>query len=351
MTSTAGSAIAFLPLQEVHIPLLRQWLKEPHVSEFWQETEDEAEFRQKFLNQLPERGVFPFIISLESTPIGYIQYYEARKVGGGWWPTAKEGTFGIDQFIGEPTFIGRGFGTRIIRQFMQELFQKPNVVEIITDPEPRNKRAIRAYEKAGFRSVGEIETPGGKALLMRAARSDSESEKDSFEKFQIRPIEETSAAEIELVASRMRETLMEVLGAEEGSSMYSMDWLKQRVMFHLDPALSTAKVYVAENESGFIAGHTIVRVEKDETGNRFGLFSTTFVAPEFRGQGIATQLLKTGENWMMDQGLTEATTYTSESNTKLISLYDRHGYKITATYPKKKMIRLHKSLSARANGN
>jgi hypothetical protein len=29
----------------------------------------------------------------------YIQHYQANKVGGGWWPEAIEGTFGIDQFI------------------------------------------------------------------------------------------------------------------------------------------------------------------------------------------------------------------------------------------------------------
>ena len=163
--------IAFLPLQEKHIPLLRAWLKEPHVAEFWQETENEEEFRQKFLSKLPERGVSPFVIAIDSKPIGYIQYYDACKVGGGWWPDAKEGTFGIDQFIGDPSFIGRGFGTKIINKFVDDLFSRRTFREIITDPEPTNKRAIRAYEKVGFKAVGEIKTPGGDALLMRMERS------------------------------------------------------------------------------------------------------------------------------------------------------------------------------------
>src|SRR5258708_3500010 len=34
-----------------------KWLKEPHVAEFWQETENEEAFRQKFLHKLRERGV------------------------------------------------------------------------------------------------------------------------------------------------------------------------------------------------------------------------------------------------------------------------------------------------------
>ncbi len=165
------SKIDFLPLQELHIPLLREWLKEPHVAEFWQETDNEEAFRLKFLTKLKERGVTPFIIEVDSKPIGYIQYYETCKAGGGWWPNAKPGTFGIDQFIGDLTMIGRGLGTQIIKKFVDDLFVNPLVIEIITDPDPKNNRAIRAYEKVGFKAIKEIKTPGGDALLMHIQRT------------------------------------------------------------------------------------------------------------------------------------------------------------------------------------
>lgn len=166
------NTIEFSSLQEHHIPLLRKWLKEPHVAEFWQETEDEEKFRDKFLGKLPERGVSAFVILVDSKLIGYIQYYDACKVGGGWWPDAEEGTFGIDQFIGDPDMVGKGLGTEIIKRFVENIFLLSKVSQIITDPEPMNKRAIRAYEKVGFKSIGEIKTPGGAALLMRLKRID-----------------------------------------------------------------------------------------------------------------------------------------------------------------------------------
>lgn len=163
-------SIQFLAFQEVHLPLLRSWLKEPHVSEFWQESDDDNELREKFLHKLPARGVSAFVISLDSKPIGFIQYYEAHKVGGGWWPNMESGIYGIDQFIGDASKVGKGLGTKIIRKFVENLFTNTNVKEIITDPEPQNKRAIRCYENVGFQRVEEIQTPGGKALLMKMNR-------------------------------------------------------------------------------------------------------------------------------------------------------------------------------------
>ena len=63
---------------------------------------------------------------------------------------------------------------------------------------------------------------------------------DSLSELKIREIDPTSKEEISLVASRMRETLIEVLGEERGTALYSMDWLRNRVLWHLDPTQTSA---------------------------------------------------------------------------------------------------------------
>jgi ribosomal protein S18 acetylase RimI-like enzyme len=160
----------------------------------------------------------------------------------------------------------------------------------------------------------------------------------------IRSLDPGSDAEIDLVATRMRATLIEVLGEAEGASMYSMEWLRDRVRFHLDPARSTAEVFLAVLPEGAIAAHTIVRVETDDAGRTFGLVSTTYVEPSSRRLGVAHALLDHGEAWFRAHHLTAAETYTSDSNTRLIALYQAHGYAITSTHPDKRMVVLSKRL-------
>jgi GNAT superfamily N-acetyltransferase len=164
----------------------------------------------------------------------------------------------------------------------------------------------------------------------------------------VREIHADSPDEVEWVARGMRQTLIEVEGEATGTALYTMEWLEQRVRWHLDPTQSTAGVFVAQNAQGQIVGHTIVRAES-ESGKRYGLISTTYVEPESRKQNIATSLLLRGESWMRDHGLPEAATWTSATNTRLITLYHKHGYAITAHHvhetTKTPMIRLTKLIA------
>lgn len=162
----------------------------------------------------------------------------------------------------------------------------------------------------------------------------------------VREIAKGSQAEVDLVAQRMRETLVEVLGEERGTLLYTMDWLRERVLWHMDPSKSRAQIYLAEIDEGSgarVAGHTIVRVDRDDGGRPIGLFSTTYVEPGARRSGVATSLLLRGEAWLMAEGMMVAVTDTSEANAKLIRLFEKHGYAIVVRASD--MVRLEKRFS------
>jgi RimJ/RimL family protein N-acetyltransferase len=157
---------SFKPLQESDLNLLCHWFSEPHVKEWWNDHLTDDEIKSKYKKRIGDTIVAPFIAYLDDRPIGFIQYYQADKVGEGWWPDEVEGTIGIDQFIGEGDLINLGIGTKMIRAFIDDLFCSPDVKKIITDVDPKNLRAIRCYEKVGFEFVKEIVTPDGLAYLM-----------------------------------------------------------------------------------------------------------------------------------------------------------------------------------------
>ena len=109
---------------------------------------------------------------LDAKPVGFIQSYTAVAFHAeGWWLNESDpGVRGIDQFIADPALLDQGIGTAMIRAFDAQLFADPSVIRIQTDPDSKNARAIRCYEKAGFHPTSIVDTPGGRGLLMYCDR-------------------------------------------------------------------------------------------------------------------------------------------------------------------------------------
>jgi len=117
----------------------------------------------------------------------------------------------------------------------------------------------------------------------------------------------------------MHATLLEVVG----QPLYERNWLRQRILDHLDPSRLEGAVYLAGGAD--YLGHTIVRVEAPD----LGLFSTTYVVPEARGRGIGRKLIACGEQWMRSRALNRARTYTASDNRPLQELFRSLGYHMT----------------------
>lgn len=171
--------LTFRPMVAADLPLLHHWLHQPHVAEWWG-GDDIApsldDVKQKYLPRLAgSSSVTCYIALLSGEPLGFIQAYIALGSGDGWWEGETDpGVRGIDQFIGDRTRLGQGLGSRMVAAFLCLLFEDPRVTKVQTDPSPSNSRAIRCYEKAGFRAVERITTPDGPALLMVLERGQLE---------------------------------------------------------------------------------------------------------------------------------------------------------------------------------
>jgi aminoglycoside 6'-N-acetyltransferase len=152
---------AFRPMTSDDLPVIRQWLAQPHVRKWWG---DPSEQYDLVSGDLDEPAMDQYIVSADNGDFAYLQCYDltAWNTGFGEHPP---GTRGIDLFIGESGMIARGHGSAFIRAFVDERLRN-GAPRIVTDPDPANGRAVRAYEKAGFEKTGMVDTPDGPALLM-----------------------------------------------------------------------------------------------------------------------------------------------------------------------------------------
>jgi len=142
--------------------LMAKWLTDPRVLEFYEGRDNPfplARIMSEYSTSvLGSQGVTPcFLISKEG-PIGYMQFCpvtneEDRLSYGLEAIDAASNTFSMDQFIGEPEYWDRGIGTRAVQLMLSYLFNSEQAVAVVVDPHVQNLRAIRCYDKCGFRKI------------------------------------------------------------------------------------------------------------------------------------------------------------------------------------------------------
>ena len=148
--------------------LLVKWLSDPEVAEYY-EGRTKLYDREMVLDKFGpyargEEPVCPCIIEFEGAPIGYIQFYESTPQELEAFRTPElldmsryDVVCGFDVFLGETAFWNRGIGTRAVRLMAEYLFALKKAKLLVIDPQTWNKRAIRCYEKCGFRPLTVIE--------------------------------------------------------------------------------------------------------------------------------------------------------------------------------------------------
>ena len=152
--------IGFSPVGEEHYPLLLAWLNRPHMREWWGDPEEELGFIRDMVEE--KDTTRPFLITLDGKPVGYKQYWfvghhqnEEWTKDNPWLLELPQEAVGVDLSIGEADRLSAGIGSAALIAFVAHLRGLGHET-IIIDPDPANARAVRAYEKAGFRPVEKL---------------------------------------------------------------------------------------------------------------------------------------------------------------------------------------------------
>ncbi len=180
--------ITFRLLMPTDLPLLHHWLNAPHLRDGWfgssgypavgySIADTERDFGEWSRHLGPVRA---FIARVDGTDVAYIQTYRIEDLltyAGDFADDVDHArrSSSLDVFIGDPAYVGRGLGPKVVRTFVvQQVFTDDRQHSVLINPEPTNQPAIRSYEKAGFRFVKTLDAvPGRKAsYVMRMDRQD-----------------------------------------------------------------------------------------------------------------------------------------------------------------------------------
>jgi aminoglycoside 6'-N-acetyltransferase len=162
--------IEFRPLREEDLRLVRAWLEREHVRRWWRDPIDEAIDKRR--QGIEEGRTEQYLIFVDGRPSGLIQTYLVADSPD--WEAivgAEPGLAGVDLLIGEEELVGRGLGPEVLQAFAREVvFARPETHACLATVEEPNRRSWRAFEKAGFRHVRDVEEDGLPHRLLRLDR-------------------------------------------------------------------------------------------------------------------------------------------------------------------------------------
>lgn len=158
-TVARGTRVGLRPFRddaEEYARMVR-WLSDPLVLEWYEGRDRPHDLGMVLATYGPggehaHAGVHQAIIEQEGVAAGYLQYYPVSDAAAYGIADAAN-AWAVDLFIGEPAHWSRGIGSAVLAALAGHLFTTEGAARVLIDPRVVNERAIRAYEKAGFRKV------------------------------------------------------------------------------------------------------------------------------------------------------------------------------------------------------
>lgn len=142
-----GALVTLRPARRDDLDRLREILLQPSVARWWGGTRDDPGFDVAADWFDGDETDAVFVIEADGRTVGSIQFGQELE------PDYRHGT--IDLFL-EADQQGRGLGPDAIRAVARYLFEVLGHHRITIDPSAANDRAIRAYERVGFRPIGRM---------------------------------------------------------------------------------------------------------------------------------------------------------------------------------------------------
>lgn len=143
--------IALRLLNDADITLLSAWLAKDYIIKWYHDA-------NAWLEEINARHsrfswIHHYIVTDETIPIGFCQYYDcfdAQSLEDWYHVDRRNEMFSIDYLIGDPRYLGKGYGKQIVRLLTETIEANENASQIIAQPEPENLASVHVLLANGY---------------------------------------------------------------------------------------------------------------------------------------------------------------------------------------------------------
>ena len=138
-----------------HQAILAEWLGRPHVARWWGDPAHALAAVQQHPTDMEA------LIAIGARPVGFVcwQTLAREELAAAGLDDLPSDLVDVDILIGEPDVLGRGVGPAALSQLLEKL--RADGVRIVgLAAAVANVRALKAYDKAGFRAFRDFHEAG-----------------------------------------------------------------------------------------------------------------------------------------------------------------------------------------------
>jgi len=143
---------ALRPMTEGDLADVTTWINRPHVARWWDAHRSAEQVAAHYTPGIRgEEAIRYWVWEVNGRSVGFCQDYRIADHPEFALLCGRPDAIGFDYVIGEPAFLDRGLGTKLLWVFLRDLVVPAydSVSEVFAAPDHRNARSLRVLEKLG----------------------------------------------------------------------------------------------------------------------------------------------------------------------------------------------------------